>query len=164
MKKFIVINAISLFFLSAGAQNIQVRVAEVQFNTTSQDGINLKGTYGEGIAALESKEGVVIVHGFYSGILPDTSTAVKRIEPIAGLKAFPNPTQDGLILTSDDNRHAEYHVSLISESAVLVKQVIWLPGEIQINLGLELLPAGPYMILVMDEKSGQQSVLKIIRQ
>lgn len=164
MKKFIVINMVNFFFLSAWAQDVRVRVAEVQFNTTSQDGINLSGTYGENIVGSGSNEGIIIVHGFYSGIMADSITAIGRIEPIEGLKAFPNPTRDGLILSSDDNAHSAYQVRLISETSILLLELDWRSGEDQVNMDLVQIPAGLYFITVKEEKSGRQSTMKIIRQ
>lgn len=155
---------LNFIFVSTWAQNVQARVAEVQFNTLSKEGVDLSGMFGEGIVGSESKEEIVIVHSFYSGVVTDSITSVIRVESITGLKAFPNPTRDGLILKSESRQHSAYQVSLMSETGTMLHPVIWPLDKSLMTLELGQMPAAMYHISMRDVTSGQQSSMKIIKQ
>ena len=163
MKNLIIISLTVFCFFRIPAQDISVRVAQVQSNTISQNGINLSDTYGENIVGEDAQDGIVIVHGYYSGIVPDSMTSVRKIEELNGLRAFPNPTRDGLILTTEDPRHPEYLIRVISETSVLIKEVPWPGEETRVAIPFSQIPAGIYFVNVKEEGSGRESTMKIVR-
>jgi len=153
---------LQIFFLTVQAQ-VRVQADEVDFNSASQNGITVISTYGESIVGEEALNGVIIVHGFYSGIQPDTSTAVKDLLPVPGLKVFPNPARDQLILSSDDKDHPAYSVLLMAGDRIILTQP-WRQQELNLTINLTIYPVGLYNITVRDEKSGRQSTMQIAKQ
>jgi hypothetical protein len=145
-------------------QDYSARIAPVQFNTTDQDGVTLSDTYGESIVSSGVQQDVVLVSGYYPGLLMDSTTSVSRVMPdIDGLSAFPNPVSAATILQLERS-HAPFEVTLFSQDGRRLNQWVWPEDEQHFQLSFDGLAASGYFIVVSDRKLNQRSVLQIIRR
>ncbi len=165
LKYFITASVCSLLYLSTLAQDVQLRIAQVQFHTTEQNGVDLSGTLSESIVGVDEQSGILIISGYYAGMASDSISSIQSIPGgIAGLSAYPNPTRDGVILDLSDGQHQAYSVMVYSVSGKLLWQQTWDSDRDKILVQLSAQPAGLYFITVTDTANNRQSTLQIAKQ
>jgi len=148
MKKILVFCSLLIVWFSAHSQSIDndvVATAGTHFDNVC--GVKLSWTLGESVTSMVTDGSWIITQGFHQpwgqGVV-----AVEDLKAVQmSLNVYPNPMDNELLVTINNNRD-QLVFSLYDISGRLIHQKEVIPGQKTLDLPVQWLAAGSYLLQV----------------
>ncbi len=161
LKRGIFVFLALLFTLSLGAQQVSHKVLVCAGSVVSNKGFSVSQTIGESVVELIVNESFILTQGFQQ----PSATIFKPGEPSGnGVKLYPNPVQDRLMLELFGDNSLEYHITIFGFSGAIYFQNDY-PCEGNfwhvITLDVSNYQRGTYFVRVVTEDKSISRLFKI---
>ena len=164
MKNLILISLCFYSFTLMG-QTIERQVLGSGGNTTSSGSLIVTSTIGEVNVQTQVTSSIILTAG-YQQANDTNAVSIKKIENVAQIKCYPNPTLDFAKLEITPNFSAKTAVELYSLEGKLVNNnFIQLTSGIESALQIDLTSqaSGVYFILIKDLNGNLAQTLKLVK-